>query len=366
MTPVAPAGRAVAPPHVYRPVLTAVVTSTLTAVVGVFLVTMLGPGPLRTDHTIVEREARLVPMSTSNGAPDVAGVTEALRASVAQLEVIGSEGVTHGSGVIIRSDGTMLTSHRLVAGARVLRVMLHDGRRVGSRLVGSDEETDIAVFDLEGDGFESAAVGSSTVLKVGQPVITMGTPAMANNGPVVSVGVINALGQTVAAGATRLLDMIQTAAIAPGCTGGAVVDASGSLVGIAVRNIATDAGMVGYATPIDVAELITRQLLADGKVRRVWLGIEGEDMPAAAARNAEVAGGAVVRVVNTGSPAERSGIVPTDMIVALDGRPVTSMAALQVAVRRLEPNDRIQLDVVRDGRRVSVRTTVVARPDTSG
>ncbi len=342
--------------------LTALAASTLTAVLGVVLIAMVGPGPLRTDHTIVEREARLVPMSATDGGPDVAGLTEALRASVAQLKVVGTNAVTYGSGVIIRSDGTMLTSHRLVADARVLEVVMHDGRRVGARLVGSDEETDVAVFDLEGDGFDAAVVGSSAVLKVGQPVITMGTPTLANNGPVVSVGVINALGQTVAAGATRLLDMIQTAPIAAGCAGGAVLDASGSLVGIAARNIATDAGMVGYATPIDVAELVAGQLLTDGKVHRVWLGIDGEDMPARAAREAGVEGGAVVRAVQPGSPAERSGIVPTDMIVGFNGRPVASISALKVALRRLEPNDRVELDVVRDGQRVTVRTSLAVRP----
>jgi len=148
-----------------------------------------------------------------------------------------------------------------------------------------DPETDVAVLDVEGTDLPVAPLGSSVKLKVGQPAITIGSPASDPGGPLVTVGIVSALGQPVNREATRLVDMIQTdGPVATGCSGAAIVDAGGRVIAMAAMNQTTDAGMTGYATPIDVARVVATQLIANGIVTKAWLGVQGRTVGASRPR----------------------------------------------------------------------------------
>ncbi|MBW3556911.1 MAG: S1C family serine protease [Actinobacteria bacterium] len=320
-------------------------------------------GPLRT-RIAVERVAAPV-MADADLAPlnDVAALTDRMRPAITQVIATGASGERWGSGVIFRSDGMMLTAHRVVAGADSLRVVLHDGREVEGKLLGSDPDTEIALVDLQGGDYRPALLGSTVGLKVGQPAITIGSPTGAATGPLVRVGVVSAVGQQVGADGRNLVDMIQTdGGVDPGCAGGALVDARGAVIGIAATNATTEAGVIGFATPIDVARAVAAQLMNEGRVSRGWLGIEGDSLAGEAASAAHVRGGAVVKNVKSGSPAESAGLVPSDIITAVEGQPVISMPQLMVRLRSYRPGDTVSLSVLRDGLARTLKVRLGQRP----
>lgn len=272
--------------------------------------------------------------------PDVADLTSKLRPAIAKVIVRSAAGESSwASGVLMRSDGLVLTSHHVVDGAAAVRVVLDDGRDLVARIVGGDPDTDVAVLDLDGDGFPTAPLASGAVARVGDPAVTIGA------GPQVRVSMVSAMHQDAGAGGHRFLDVMRTdRAVEPGCAGGAVVDRDGNVIGIAVAE--------DLATPIDVARSVATQLLDRGKVVRGWLGIDGETHE----------DGAVVRSVKGGSPAERAGLLAGDVIVAIDGAAVASMSAIVVKVRSLAPGASVTLRVERDGTRRDVPVTLAERP----
>lgn len=316
--------------------------------------------PLRTQVAVEH-----VPTATGSAtqppsaAADVASIAERLRPAILRVEADGTTGTRRGSGVLYRSDGLLLTSHQVVDGASTLRVVLDDGRQLPARFVGGDPDTDIAVLDVEGDRFAIAPLGSAASLRIGEPAITIGMPE-SGGGAVVTVGVVAATGRTVDTGTASLLDMIQTdTEVSPGCTGGAVVDETGVVFGIAAR---AAPGGSGYATPIDVARLVAAQLMNSGRVTRAWLGVEGDDLPATRAKEMGIAGGAVVKVVKSASPAVDAGLAPADVIAEVDGQPVRTMTELVVHLRMLRPGDTVTLAVVRNGDRRVMKVRLGEKP----
>ena len=344
-----PVGRA---PQQPRLVTMVAITSALSIMLT--LATVAVVRPIRTKVA----EVQVAPSSSdggrsTTGVSDVAGIAERLAAAVPMVQADGPAGAQRGSGVVYRSDGMLLTSHSVVDGAKAVRVFMHDGRELTARLVGSDPETDIALLDIDGEQFAVAPLGSAAALRVGQQAIMIGTPDSGVGGPVVSVGVVSAKGRSVDGGeGVQLLDMIQTdAEVAPGCSGGAVVNGDGVVIGIATSIV--DGGQ-GYATPIDVARVVAAQLLNDGRVTRAWLGVEGDD--------AVGGGGALVRAVKSASPAGAAGITPADVIAQVDGNTVRSMTDLVVSLRMRKPGDVVSLHVVRDGEERVVKVTLASRP----
>jgi S1-C subfamily serine protease len=304
----------------------------------------------------MEREA---PGPGAADVTDVAAVTSALRPAIAQVVAVGAGagGADRvGSGVIFRDDGLMLTAEHVVAGATALRVLLDDGRSVVATLVGADPETDIAVLDLEGAAFPVATLApSASVVGVGDSAITIGSGGSAS--PVVRVSVVSAMGQEAGLEGRKLVDMIRVdSAMAAGCSGGAVVDAAGRVIGIAAANVAGAEGesATGYATPIHVARSVADELVATGHVVRGWLGIEGESRA-----------GALVHRVKPGSPAEAAGLAAGDVITAVDGAAVATMSALVARLRTLDPGDQVSLSVERGGQQVVVDATLAEKPTTT-
>ena len=285
---------------------------------------------------------------------DVAEIAAVIRPAIARVVAKDAEGAeTWGSGVIFREDGMLLTTHRVVDRASSFAVFLDDGRTAAGRLVGTDEETGIAVLDIDGDGFPTAPMAADrTSTHVGQPSITIGA---APGGPLVRTTIVSAIGQEAAIDGRKYLDMIRTdGAIEPGMDGAAIADATGRVIGIAAVNLPAADGLVGLATPIDVARSVAAQLMRDGRVRRSWLGIEG--------RSATDGTGVVVVAVRAEGPAAAGGIVPGDLIQSVGAVEVKSMSDLVREVRRSPPGRETLLVVQRAGARQRLRVTFAESP----
>jgi S1-C subfamily serine protease len=366
-----PAGDEARPSMWLVAAVSAVSAGLLASGLALVVVGLMGSNELR---PAVERqmEPRPIDAVIPGGVVDVAGRA---RAAVAQVRLDGHSTVA-GSGVIFRSDGHLLTSAAVVGDATSVRVTLDSGREVGGRVLGSDPETDVAVVKLEGDGpFPTAVLGTADDLQVGQQVVAIGWPVGLVGGPSVTVGVISALHRSVRRGVDggMLFDMVQTDARVPtGWPGGALLDSSGSVIGITTSLGTTgpgpstvavsDTGGFGFAVPIDLARAVADQIITSGRVTGVWLGVQGSDLDWVSAARLAVPGGAMVAEVKGGSPAERAGLSASDIIVGLDGVPVTSMGQLMAALRRHRAGDTIRVDLLRDQQSLSMVVVLVERP----
>jgi S1-C subfamily serine protease len=233
-------------------------------------------------------------------------------------------------------------------------------------LVGADPVTDVAVVKAEGGPFTVAEMGTAANLKVGQLAVAMGSPLALVGGPSVTAGVVSALHRSVRSRANiTLWDMIQTdAPIAPGSSGGALLDGHGRVIGITTAMAVSDAGpdAFGFATPIDIARSIAEELMATGKATHAWLGIEGSDLDGATAHDMNIDGGVMVRSVRDGGPAAAAGLAAKDVILSINGRQVLTTGALVVTVRALHPGDEVQVEVLRDKQRSTRRIALAERP----
>jgi S1-C subfamily serine protease len=357
------------------------VVSSLAGLIGAMLATGViaaGGGFNRGATTIVQPIERVSnPLSTrvsdvtNPSETGVELVAERLRPAIVQVQADTGTTRSGGSGVVFRSDGHILTNDHVVDGASHISVIMPDGKQMDAKLVGADAETDIAVIAIDGDNYPVATLGTAAGLKVGQLAIAIGEPLGLSGGPSVSVGVVSATGREVDTpdGRTPLLDMIQTdAPIAPGSSGGALVNEQGEVIGVTTAVAVSDGGAagLGFAIPIDIARDVAEQLITTGKVKHVWLGVEGEDVDPATADQLGIHGGAVVKQVRNESPADTAGIAKGDIIVNIDGRPITTMGALVVALRSHRPGDSVFLNLMHEGKPHAVRVTLSERPKDVG
>jgi putative serine protease PepD len=182
----------------------------------------------------------------------------------------------------------------------------------------------------------------------------------------VTSGIISAVDRQVHPGSgPALVDMIQTsAAIEGGSSGGALVDGSGMVIGITTALAFGDQGMqsLGFATPIEVARDVANQILSTGKVTHAWLGLQGTDVDMATAQNLNITGGATVEGFDSHSPASRSGIVASDVVIAFGGQTVYSMSALEMNIRQHRPGDRVTISYIHSGEIRSTDVTLAERP----
>ncbi len=268
----------------------------------------------------------------------VAGVAERLAPSVANLRVTrvtrrGRMTVGAGSAVVLTPDGFLLTSAHVIAGrGREGRAVFVDGRELAFSIVGSDALSDLAVVRTEGSDLVPAALGDAERLRVGQLVVAIGNPhGFAGS---VTAGVVSALGRSLparAGNAVRIIDnVIQTdAALNPGNSGGALVNGLGEVVGV---NTAVAGIGLGLAVPINAATRgIVGALMSDGRVRRAYLGIAGGPRPLPPSARGALDRRSAVEVVEvvSGSPADRAGLRPEDLIVSLGGEPVDDVTDVQ-------------------------------------
>ena len=311
----------------------------------------------------VERQMVQRPAAAVTEKTDVVDVVASAKAPVVRVR-LETGGASVGSGVIFRSDGHVLTNAHVVGSATAVQVVLQGGREVRARVLGTDLDTDSAVLKIDADGpFPVAVMGTAADLLVGERVIAIGYTSGMSGDPSITVGYISALHRSVRTeSGGPLFDMVQTdRPVPPASSGGPLLDADGSVVGIANSHPIGDAGTFGFATPIDAMVSVADQVIATGRVVGVWLGIEGNDADRVTATRLDLDGGAVVGKVTSGSPAERGGLLSRDVIVGIDGAGITSMGELVVALRRHRPGDAVAIEVMRGDERMSMPVTLAEK-----
>ena len=304
---------------------------------------------------------------------DVGAVLSAVEPSVVSIETRStlSEGQAGaGSGIVLTEDGLVLTNAHVVAGLNDIQVGLFGGERAPARLVGSFPEADVALIQVEGrDDLQPATLGSSDRLVVGQEVIAIGNALNLGGRPTVTRGIVSALDRTLTAEGITLQDLVQTdAAINPGNSGGPLVDAAGQVVGVNTAIIG-DAQNIGFSIAIDEVKPLIEEIRAGGgEVRgdQAFLGVNTTDVatepPATRTRfGIEVDEGAFVQSVVPGSAAEEAGLLPGDVVVAVDGTPTPTSAAVGEEIRGRRPGDQVRIAVVRRGEEVEVTATLGQR-----
>lgn len=271
-------------------------------------------------------------------------------------------GEGQGSGIIYDEAGHILTNSHVVRGAEEIVVRLSDGREYTATIVGADPNSDVAVVKIEpaaGEQIPAARIGSSDDLEVGDWVLALGNPL--GLGLTVTAGIVSAQGRalgiiTGTESGMALESFIQTdAAINPGNSGGPLVDLQGRVVGVNTA-IASRTGYYsgyGFAIPIALARRVASDLIAHGVVRRPRLGVQIQDLTAvdAEAYGLDSVSGAAVFSVQAGTPAERAGFEPGDVIVELDGQPIRTSAELTTSLARRQPGDKVRLTIVRNRKR---------------
>ena len=314
---------------------------------------------------VVERE---VAVRSATAPDDDPGAVEELAArtapSVAALRVHRGTEVTSGSAVVLREDGYLLTDASVIADAESVDVMVR-GRALGAAsVVGVDPATGIAVLHVPVDDLDPAALGDSSALTVGARTVVVGAVADGGWDAAVATGVVSAMGRRLDAdgGRDRYGMILLDTHVASGSAGGALVDGTGAVVGIASSSPDDEETTFGVAIPIALARHVAEQLMADGQVRHVWLGLHGTDLDAAEAAALELSGGARVADVVEGGPADLAGIQVGDVVVAVDDDPTPSMAALIDRLQLHVPGDVVVLGVQRDGEDRTVSVTLAEKP----
>jgi S1-C subfamily serine protease len=300
----------------------------------------------------------------------VVNVAERLRPSVASLRVGrrsqgGERAMGSGSGVVIAPDGYLLTSAHVIAGGDGGSAAFADGDEARFEAIGTDPLSDLAVIRVRATDLPAAVLGDADTLRVGQLVVAVGNPL--GYGGSVTAGVVSALGRsfgTRSGAVSRVVDsVIQTdAALNPGNSGGALADSKARVVGI---NTAVAGIGLGLAVPVNaVTARIVASLMADGRVRRAYLGVAGvrRPLPARVARWAQLESGLEVVEVVSGSPAATAGLRTGDVVVALDGTPVSSAGDLQRLMLGNAIGRHMTLRVIREGRGVDLGVTPVELP----
>ena len=274
-----------------------------------------------------------------------------------------------GSGVIISSDGYVVTNNHVVAGATEIQVQLSDGRIFKGKLIGTDPQTDVAVLQVEGKDLPSISWGESANLKVGDTVLAFGNPFGLNF--TVTRGIVSAVGRS-GLGIENLEDFIQTdAAINPGNSGGALVDVHGAVVGIntAIVGPGSADGQgafngIGLAIPADIVRHVAESLIKMGKVERGYLGVTVSHLSPALARQFHVpdASGALIQDVAPGSPADKAGLRAGDILRELNGQRFDSPSQATSMVTENNPGAQVILNLLRDGEPLKVEVTLGAYP----
>jgi Do/DeqQ family serine protease len=269
-----------------------------------------------------------------------------------------------GSGVIYDAAlGYVLTNNHVVEHATKILVTLTDRRQLDAKLIASDPQSDIAILKIVADRLTSLPLGVSKQLQVGDYVVAIGNPF--GVGQTATFGIVSALGRT-GLGIERYEDFIQTdASINPGNSGGALVDIEGRLIGMNSAILSRGGGNVGigFAVPVDMIKSVASQLITYGKVSRGSLGVTIQDLTPALAQamGIAVSAGAVVTLVMAESAAAKAGLQEGDVIVALDGEPVTGSSQLRNAVGQSKPGVSVRLTLLRDGRERIVPVTLDAQ-----
>ncbi len=269
-----------------------------------------------------------------------------------------------GSGVIISTQGYILTNNHVVEGADEIKVGLHDGRSVEATIVGTDPETDLAVLKIGGDNLPSITISQSDAPRVGDVALAIGNPF--GVGQTVTMGIVSATGRSEL-GINTFENFIQTdAAINPGNSGGALINAYGQLIGINTAIFSRSGGSegIGFAIPVSIAKNVMQQIVEHGHTVRGWLGIEAQDLTPELAESfgAKNVSGVVVAGVLPNSPASKGGLKSGDIITQVDDQNVTTAKDLVNAIAKITPGAETRLRGLRSGKEITFTARVGERP----
>jgi Do/DeqQ family serine protease len=270
-----------------------------------------------------------------------------------------------GSGVIVSPKGFILTNNHVVEDADEIQIALADGRTLAARVIGADPETDLAVVKVEtADALPAIAFGADDDTKVGDVVLAIGNPF--GVGQTVTMGIVSALGRT-GLGINTFENFIQTdAAINQGNSGGALVDTSGNLVGVNTAILSRTGGSIGigFAIPASTARQVMEGIIATGSVVRGYIGVQGQEITPELAESFKLPGtnGVLIAGVEPQGPADRAGVKPGDVLVAVGGKAVADPPAMLNTVAALAPGAKVPLSLKRQGKDVQVEVEIARRP----
>jgi serine protease DegS/serine protease DegQ len=270
-----------------------------------------------------------------------------------------------GSGVIVSEDGVVLTNNHVVEAADEIEVSLNDGGKYPATLIGSDPESDLAVLRIKAPTkLPAASFGDNDLLRIGDVVLAIGNPF--DVGQTVTMGIVSALGRSQL-GINTFENFIQTdAAINPGNSGGALIDANGNLVGINTAIYSRSGGSlgIGFAIPVSTARSVMEQIVTSGSVTRGWVGVEVQELTPELAESFKypMGGGALIAGVMRGSPADRGGVRPGDVLLEVDGKKVKDASSMLQLIAALVPGQQATLKVYRSGGERDIVVTVGKRP----
>ena len=276
----------------------------------------------------------------------------------------GSSQPAFGTGVIIDTEGHILTNNHVIGEADDITVRLHDQRSLKAEVVGRDERTDIAVIKVKGAKLVPAQLGDSDQLKIGEWVVAAGNPFGLDN--TITAGIVSAKGRSIMGG-NQYEDFIQTdAAINPGNSGGPLVNLEGQVVGINTAIFSRSGGYmgIGFAIPANMARSVYESLISSGKVVRGWIGVGIQNLTEDLAKSFKYSGsdGALVGHVEPNGPAAKAGIKQGDIIVSINGETMKNINQLRNYVAALKPNKSIPVEIYRDGKKQQVELTILELP----
>ena len=274
------------------------------------------------------------------------------------------EKTAYGSAFFISKDGYLLTNRHVIDDASRITITLNDRRELDATLVGSDERTDIALLKVNGASFPELKIGDSNQLKVGEPVLAIGSPFGFDYSA--SAGIVSAKSRNMS-GETSVPFIQTDAALNQGNSGGPLFNQRGEVVGVNSRIFSGTGGYMGlsFSIPIDVAMDVVQQLKTSGKVTRSYLGVMLQDIDRnlADAYKLPKPEGSLINQVSPKSPAEKAGLKPGDVILKLDGNSISRTSDLIYRLNRIAPNQTIQLEVLRDDKIRTISATLSVAPD---
>ncbi len=270
-----------------------------------------------------------------------------------------------GSGVVVSGEGYILTNNHVIEAADEIEVALQDGRKFKARVVGADPDSDLAVLRINAGGkLPAVTLAPAESLRVGDVVLAIGNPF--GVGQTVTSGIVSALGRSHL-GINTFENFIQTdAAINPGNSGGALVDSNGNLVGVNTAIYSQSGGSmgIGFAIPVSLAKNVMDQIIRTGAVTRGWIGIEVQEITPELAESFKLpdSQGALIAGVLRGSPADRAGIRPGDILLMVAGKRVTDAQGMLELIAGQTPGTQAQFKLRRDGKETELTVAIAKRP----
>ncbi|PKO25865.1 MAG: 2-alkenal reductase [Betaproteobacteria bacterium HGW-Betaproteobacteria-8] len=269
-----------------------------------------------------------------------------------------------GSGVVVSPQGYIITNHHVIESADEIEVALADGRTMPATIVGTDPETDLAVLKVAATDLPSITLANPDQYNVGDVVLAIGNPF--GVGQTVTQGIISALGRSHL-GINTFENFIQTdASINPGNSGGALIDTNGNLVGVNSAIYSRSGGSmgIGFAIPVSLAKQVMEQIIRQGSVVRGWVGIEAQDVTPQLAESFKLSHteGSLIAGILPNSPAERAGLKPGDILLAINGNKVANSSSMLNLIANLQPNNKATLRIARNQHEMDVDVIIGKRP----